>query len=88
MFRWEPFVEGSMARGKSPFVEIGDDRRRPILHPARLSAIAEQLLAGKTLLVNTDGKTGIPRQSLAKRGYQVHTRKDADGMVVWADKIE
>jgi len=76
-----------MAKGKIAkvgYAEVDDDRRRPIRHPARLSRIAEELMTGKTLLIASDGRVGIPRQSLAKRGFKVHTRKDTDGMVVWA----
>lgn len=66
-------------------------RRRPRGTAKEPSPLIKDLLAGETLLVKVEeGKTFSPgwtNRVLSRHGYKAHTRKDPDGIVVWAEPI-
>ena len=77
------------------FTEVGPERRRPAMRgrPGLApDSINGRLRAGATLLLPTppgraNGYSGHSA-TLRRAGYRLHQRKDPDGIVVWAEKIE
>lgn len=74
------------------FSPVGQDRRRPRGRTSEQSPLIKGLIAGETLLVQTQsGKpfsTGWTNRVLKRQGLRAVTRKDPDGTVVWAEPIK
>ena len=73
------------------FVEAGPSRRGLAARGRRehpFGQLVQALLDGKTVLVQVKLRSVSGNGRILRRhGYRLHTRKDPDGIVAWAEKI-